>query len=161
MAVALIALAAFQVISAGQQAELQVRAGELDNKIAEMNARFIEQDAFEAESLGLTRAARYQNVIDATISDQRLAFASEDVDVSTGTAAAIQRETKLIGTLNILDIQRSGRLKALGLRDQASNVRLGGQFRLAQSVSDAAGTRAAGIGRGIQTGISAYSRSVS
>lgn len=149
---------AFQIASGLQQAELMRESGRLARDIAEINAKYAEIDAYEAEKFGLTEAARYQSKVNSTVSDQRTIMAAQGVDITSGTAAAIQEETKLTGFLNTLDIQAQGRARAMGLRRQASNIRLGGNQQLAQSELDAGSTvRGSTIGA-VRSGLSAYER---
>lgn len=145
MAWAALAVAAAQVISSYQQADSIRESAKLQRKIDELNAEFIDIDAYEAEKAGFSESARYQNVIDSTVSDQRVAYASQNVDVSFGTAAQVQAETKLTGELNILDIQKNAYNKALGLKQQANNVRLGSKFSSIQSDLQANSVQTAGL----------------
>jgi len=154
-------LAAFQVYTSGIQADLIGKSAALNEKIAEANAEFAELDAFDAEIFGFTQQARYVSVIDKALSEQNVAFAAEDVDKSYGTAADIQEETRLIGVLNRMDIQKQARERALGFKRQARDFRLGGFMNRLQAGVEQQSVRLRGITGAIQTGISGYSRSVS
>lgn len=158
LGIGLIGLAALQVWSGFQQAEMIRRQAELQGRINELNAGFAELDAFEAEKMGYTEAARYQTVIDATIGSQKVAYAADNVDVTSGTAAAIQAENRFTGFLNQLDIQKQGRERARGFRNEARNIRFGGMMQRSQAAIDAAGVERSAVLSGIQTGISGYSR---
>jgi len=155
----LLILAGAQIYTGLRQAQLIRSQAELNNEIAEYNAENILQDANEAEKYGFTQSARYANTVDGVVSDQRVAEASANVDVNFGTAADLQQEATFTGFLNTLDIQKEARNKAKGLKDQASNVRLGGQMNLAQGYAQAAETRSAAIINGVATGVSGYAKS--
>lgn len=152
------ATGAFQIVSGLQQAELMRESGRFAQQVAEMNAQYAELDAYEAEKFALTESARYQTQIDSTISDQRTMLAAEGVDITSGTAKAIQEETKLTGFLNTLDIEAQGRAKAMGLRRQAASFRIGGAQNVAQANINASATRANAVVGGIGSGLNAYDR---
>lgn len=156
--VGLLAVAALQVWSGFQQAEMIREQAKLQAKINELNAGFAEQDAFEAEAMGYTEAARYQSVIDATIGDQKVAFASQDVNVTSGTAAAVQKESRFTGYLNQLELQKQGRERAQGFKNEARNIRFGSAMQRSQSAIDASGAERNAVIGGLTTGISGYSR---
>lgn len=146
----------FNIIAGAHEAEGILGNAALAQKIADSNAFFAELDAWEAEAFGYTQSARYQAVIDRTVGAQRVAFASQNVNVNTGTAKAIQQETKLIGFLNTLDMQKQARDRAMGFRMEASNIRLGSDFRRAQAGAQAGAARGAGFGRALSIGIDNY-----
>ncbi len=146
-------LAAFQMLSGFQQAEQIRQNADIKRQIAEMNAKYAELDAYNAEKAGFTHAARYQSTIDATVGAQKTAMASQGVDVHYGTAAAVQNQTRLTGTLNILDIQKQAMAQAYGYKTQATNIRLGGQTAVAQGALDAGSVETTGLLRGFGTAI--------
>jgi hypothetical protein len=151
-------MAAYQLYSANQQAKAIARNAQLTNKINAANARFLEIDAYEAEKFGYTQVARYDNMVSDVIGQQRSGYASQNVDVNFGTAGQLQAESKLAGYLNTLDMQSEARKKALGLKNEASNVRLGMFMTNAQSKLDQQAARTAGLTGAINTGISFYDR---
>lgn len=154
----LIALAAYQVISGYQQAETIREQARLKKQIDDINADDAELDAYKAEQYGYTESARYQSVVDQTVAGQRAAYAANNVDVSYGTAAQKQNETRLTGYFNMLEMQRRGKERALGYKREARNIRLGSAFARQQGEIDAASARAHGISSGLSTGITGYSR---
>lgn len=135
-----IAMAAVQLISGFQQAEMIRAKARLQQDMNEMNAQYIERDAWEAEKFGYTQASRYATNIASILGEQKVGLAAQGVDISSGTAKEIQEETKLTGFLNTLDLQRAGRAKAYGLKIQASNVRLGNFMQGQQAELDAQGS---------------------
>jgi len=156
MAIPLLVAAGFQIISGLQQSEMIKNQSRLTQLIAERNARYAEMDAWEAEKYGISQAARYDSVIEKTIGDQRVGFAAQNVDVNSGTAMAVQEETKLTGFLNMLDLQKNARAKAFGLKVEASNIRLGGYMAGLQSNLNADAAVRGGVLSGINTGLSGY-----
>lgn len=155
---AIAAVAAFQLISGYQQAEMIREQAQLKKKIDNMNADAADLDAFNAEADGYGGAARYQNVIDSTVSDQRTAYAANNVDVNYGTAAEVQTDTKITGMQNLMDIQKQARNKAYGYKQQAINIRLQGDYTVLQGNINASGAEAQGVANAINTGVTGYSR---
>lgn len=150
------ALGGFQLWSGLQQAELIMGSARLTNQINEANARFIELDAYEAEKFGYTQSARYQATIDKVLAQQKSAFAASDTDFTSGVAAELQAETKLVGFLNVIDLQNEARKRALGLKTQASNVRLGIGITNAQAQMNAFAAQVGGITGAARSGLAAY-----
>ena len=145
-------ISAFQIWSGLQQAKMITRQAGLQNQINDMNAKYAELDAYEAEKFGYTQTSRYQTVIDSTVGTQRASYAAQNVDINFGTAAEVQAETKLIGFLNQLDMQKEARLRAKGLKIEASNIRLGGAMSASKAAMDSYAVRMAGITGAASTG---------
>ena len=156
-AAAFAGVAALQVWSGLQQAQMMRRQAKLTEQLNEMNARFAEIDAYEEEKFGYSEAAAYQTQIDATVGQQRVAFAAQGVDVSFGTAAQLQAETRLTGFLNTIDIQNQARAKARGLRNEAANIRLGSYMGRSQAEINASAAQTQGILGAVNTGVTAVS----
>lgn len=155
---AYLALGGLQLWSGLQQAE-QIRANaRLTERIGQMNARFAEIDAYEAEKMGYSEAARYQSVVDDVISDQRTIMAANNIDITEGTAKELQEESRLTGFLNTLDLQKAARAKALGLKIEASNMRLGVDLNRIQSDINADASVRAGVMGAARYGVEAYRR---
>lgn len=146
----------FQLWAGFQQADMINQNALLTERVNESNAKAAEIDAWEAEKLGYSEVARYATVVDGTIGSQKTAFASEDVDVSFGTALDVQTDTKIVGMLNAIDIQKAAHNKALGFKREASNIRLGSTMQRAQSDIDAFGARIRGIAGAASAGISGF-----
>lgn len=152
-------LAALQ-IAGGYFASQNIRqTAELNRDIAEMNAEFAELDAYDAELEGYSAQARYQSVIDNTLSDQQTMMAASDVDLNYGTNAAIQEETRFIGELNKMEIEKQARERALGFKRQARDITLGGTLDYAGARTRAGAAMFSGITDAAQTGLTGYSRS--
>jgi hypothetical protein len=152
------ALAAYEIISGFQQAEIIRGQAEITKYVNEMNAQYAELDAYEAEKTGLTEEARYQTNIDKTISAQKVGLAAQDIDINFGTTKEIQTESKLVGFLNQVDIRNQAHAKALGYKAQARNLRLAGFTAASEGAGAASAAQNAALMRGGQTGISAWER---
>jgi hypothetical protein len=150
---------ALQAYSGMQQAEGIRRQAELQQELSDMNAKYAEIDAWEAEKFGHTQAAAYAKNIDQTVGEQRVGYAAQNVDVNFGTAKEVQNEARLTGYLNTMEIQNQARKKAYGLKIEASNLRLGGTMHMIQSRMDEASAQRTGIINAATTGLSLYQRS--
>jgi len=156
MAWVAVGVAAFSLISSAQQAEGIRENAKLSKEVAELNAKYAEIDAYEAEQQGLTEEARYQSVIDSTVSAQRLAFAVQDVDVNTGIAKELQNESRLVGMLNKMDIKNQAHARALGIKGQARQYRLQGSMDQNQARGQASAVQNAGVMSAVSTSLSGY-----
>lgn len=154
-------LAGAQLIGGYQQADAINNGAKVQQSISDMNARFADLDAFNANKAAGGKAARYQSMVDATVAKQRSTLASQKVDVNYGTAADVQTESKLTGNLNVLEIQRQGADQARGYQMQAINTRLGGQMGLLQASMDASAAVNRGVTGALSTGISGYQQAQS
>ncbi len=154
-------IAVLQMFSGLKQADDIRAANELNRMLDEMQAGWLERDAWDAEKYGYTASSRYQTMIDGVVGDQRVAYAAGGVDVNSGTAAAIQEEAKLTGFLNQLDIQNQAFAQAKGIKQQAMGLRFGAKVRSGQAESQANATVNAGMLNAGRTLASGYSGSFS
>lgn len=130
----------------------------LNTEIANMNAQFAELDAFDSLAKGQTNQARYQTVIDNTLSEQTAILAASGVDTSFGSAASIQEETKFTADLNLMEIEKRAQEEALGYKRQARDFRTSGVLQ--ESQADVKARQVlfqSGVGA-VSTGLSGYSR---
>lgn len=145
MAWVAVGVAAFQVVSAAQQAETIRENAELSKQINEFNSEQALVDAFHAEQDGLSEVARYERDVTHTLASQRVAYAVNNVDSNFGTAADQIAETKLVGFLNAATIKNNANAKAQGYVDQARNIRLSGGSAYAERQAQAGATENAGL----------------
>lgn len=151
-------LAGIQLAGGYQQAEIIGYQTRLKERIDKMNSDRAEMDAFDAEAAGFGEIARYQNVIDSTVADQRTGYAAQGVDVNYGTAADVQKETRVTGMLNQLDMEKQAREKALGFTREARMIRIGSQASRMTADAQAGAAQFAGITGAASTMISGYSK---
>jgi hypothetical protein len=149
--VAALVMAGAQVAGGLKQADSIRMNAEMNKRIAEINAKYIDMDAWEAEKYGFTAATRYQSVIDDVISDQRVGFYAQGVDASFGSAAEVQKGSKLKGFLNQLDMIQRARNNAMGLKQQAMNVRFGASNAMDVASERARGAEIGGVLSGAST----------
>lgn len=154
----LYALAGLQAVSALKQADEIRRSADLTRKLNEINAQYADYDAYQAELGGETQAARYQSEIDKIASEQQTTLAAQGVDINYGTAAEIQKDTKVTGFLNILDIKQQARARAMGFKREARETRIKGAFNQSQAEINANGVAVAGLLNAGATGYRGWSQ---
>lgn len=148
----------FEIINGFQQAELVRENGRITRMISDMNAEYAELDAHNVEVAGYSEVARYQTVIDQTLSEQKVANAVNDVDINFGTAAQLTAESKLNGFLNKMDIVQQAANTAMGIKNQARNIRLSGAMGQAQANLNASSVQSSAIIGAAKTGVSGYAK---
>jgi hypothetical protein len=120
------AAAAASAASALTQAGAIRSQGRLQEQIARANARFERTRAEQAREQGefLSRQARRRGRV--LTGRQRAAFAGQGVEVSTGSAADIQRQTFEMTALDQLTIQVNAQRRALGFESSATGLEFQG-----------------------------------
>lgn len=151
-------LAALQ-LAGGYFASQNIKAtAELNRDISEMNAQFAELDAYDAALEGHTRQTRYQSVIDNTLAEQSTSLLAQDVDIHFGSAATLASETKFMGELNMMEIQKEAQNRALGYGREARNTRLSGALQYGADRTRAGQAMFQGVVGAAQTGLTGYKR---
>jgi hypothetical protein len=105
-----------QMRSQGQQADAEGIALRTNAGLAELQA----QDAI---ARGAQASAQVRRDTRATIGAQRVAYASQGVDVGSGSALAVQADTAAIGELDALTIKNNAAREAFGYKIDAANSR--------------------------------------
>lgn len=152
-------LAGSQLIGGYQQADAIKGSADVQQSINDMNAKYEEQDAFNAQKSGYSQADRYSTVVDSTIAKQRTNEAAAGQAVGYGTAGAVEGDSKLTGMVNVMQIQRQAREQAHGFQVQAINTQLGGAMQEQQAQMDASAAINKGFTGALSTGVSGYERS--
>ena len=149
---AYLALAGLQVASGFQQGQIIRQNGDLQAEIQEANAKYAQVDAYNALETGYGNAAKYQDVVDATVAADRGAYASEGVQIGYGTAGQQENDNHIAGMVNTLQIQKQARDQSVGYQVQGLNFTMAGQMTQLQSTINAGAAQSAGILQGIQSG---------
>ena len=130
----------------------------LNRDIAEMNAEFAELDAYDAKLEGVTQKAKYQKEIDITLSEQQAAMTAADIDVTYGSAAEIQKETRFIAELNKMEIDKQAEEQALGYKREARGIRFNSFLEYQKAKKEAASVMFQSAMGAAKTGLSGYGR---
>lgn len=96
--------------------------------IAKINAELSTMQAEDALKRGNTQVRDYQTEVNNMLSDQRVAYAAQGVDITYGTPAAVQKETRLRGALDVLTIKNNAWREAWGYKVEANNSTFAGKF---------------------------------
>jgi len=147
-----------QVANAYFASEVTKKASKVNREIAEMNAQFAELDAYDAKLEGETQKAKYQSIVDKTLSEQQAALTSAGVDVTFGSAAEIQKETRFISELNMMEIDKRAEEQALGYRQEARGIRLQSFLGGIQASNRASSIMRQGLTSAAKTGVSGYGK---
>lgn len=150
------AMAVMQVWQGLQQSEMMRAQAKMNRELADYNAELAEIDSYNAWKDGYAVANRYQNQVEAVLSNQEVTFAAADIDASFGTAATIRNESQTAGFLNTIDLQAQARASSQGYQRQASNIRLQGFLNQSASNANATGVQNSSIIRGAGTAAQAY-----
>lgn len=156
-----LALAAIQIWSGYQNADIIRKNGELQANIDAENAKYAENDAYNAERAGESKAAKYQAVVNQTQGAMKTAYASQNVQIGYGTAGDVERDNRMAGIVNTLTIQKNARDTAMGFRNQAINLTMSGQMKQLQSDLNASSAQGEGILKAAGTAVTGYTNYVS
>ncbi len=147
-------------LAGGYFASQNIKAtAQLNKEISDMNSEFAELDAYDAEIEGFNKKTRYQGVIDNALADQTAMLEAQGVDTSFGSAASIKAETKFVGELNLMEIQKQAQEQALGYKRQARSYRLGGALEYGDAMFRSGQALASGITGAAKSGLTGYERS--
>jgi hypothetical protein len=141
------ALLALTAASAGSQAVGSLRQGGAAKRqanyeagLADINATIAGLQADDALARGREAASKVRGDTRQLLGTQRTAAAASGVDISTGSAADVQRDTSYLGELDAQTILNNARREAWGLEVDAMNARATGRLtRMAGRNAAAAG----------------------
>jgi hypothetical protein len=83
------------------------------------NASVAEIQAEQTVEQGAVEAARYKEQMEGVVGAQRVAFAGQGVDVSSGSALAVQADTQAIAEMDALQIKSNAARQAWGYKVEA------------------------------------------
>lgn len=140
------AQAALVVAAAGYSAYAQNQAGKAQQDLADRNAKMIDAQADDAIVRGNEEANLVRRGAKRLRGQQRAAFATQGVDVNTGTSLDLQEETTTLGEMDAATVRKNAWREAWGLKGRASNERLAGDYARRGATNSAIGTALGGIG---------------
>jgi hypothetical protein len=132
------AISAAGSIKAGNAAQ---RAGNAAAEREEWNAQVAELQAADALARGAEEESQFRTQVRQLIGSQRAAYAGQNVDVGSGSAAAIQGDSAYLGELDAQRIRSRAASEAWGYEVEAYDR------RLAANYSRMSGQAAASAGR--------------
>lgn len=134
------------------------RQAQNKHRVAEFNADMLDLDAADAISRGQLETQRVRQKGKSILGSQRSGYASQGVDVSSGTAAQLADQTAQLSEQDAIRIKLDAMRQAWGLKTQATMMRWEADVNLRDARSSAisgvvmgaaeAGTSAAGEAKG-------------
>lgn len=132
--IALASLAAAQGINgyvSGRRAgNAAITQGNYEANLYNQNATLADQQAADAIARGQVAEGRQRNAGKSFIGQQRTGFAGQGVDVTSGSASAVQGEAQAMSALDALTIRNNAAREAFGYKVQALNDRGNAQLAL-------------------------------
>lgn len=120
---------AFASISNGYAQSQAIRANAAyQATISKINAQLAEMNADDAVKRGDAAALDYQQQVDDMLSNQKVAYAGQGVDLTFGTPQEVMRETKMRGALDIVTIKNNAWREAWGYKNEALQSTSQGKF---------------------------------
>lgn len=121
-------MAAASVGQGAMQADAQRRQGKFQQAMSRINERRATLEAEDAIKRGDKEATNYSKKVNQVVGTQRSSFAAQGVDVNSGSAAAIQEETKQIGAEDVQTIRNNAFRESMGFKSQANEAALSGRM---------------------------------
>lgn len=120
MAVATAGLAALQFAGTLGSAFAERELGKTRRVVSETNERLADLKAEAAKGRGREALARSRQKFKRLLGKQRAALAASGVDIGTGSAQDIQKETQVMSELDALTIKTNAAREVFGFKTQAS-----------------------------------------
>lgn len=136
------AISGAQFASGVIQAESIRAEGSFRKSTADANARLLDLRAEDEIRRGEKDATEYKKRVRKLRGAQRAAYGASGVDVNTGSAMLVQQETEEQGSLDALTIKNNAWKAAWGLKQEAFNTRMEGEYAQIGAKGSAARTYA-------------------
>lgn len=163
----LIASAATSAVGTGKAVQASRRAGKAAQTAAnaeadlmDYNAAVAEISAEQAVEQGKVEADRYREQIEGVVGAQRAGYAGQGVDVSSGSALAVQADTAAMAEMDALQLQSNAARQAWGFKVEAYDNKKRALYARQEGVQLAAAGRAqanaqliSGVGGMLTTGL--------
>lgn len=144
------------IFGASQEAEADVRFGQFQRQQYDTNKELAYMAAEDATRRGAQVAGRVRREGKAVQGGQRAALAAQGIDVSSGSAADLQAETRYINEQDILTVNNNVWREAWGLKVQGTQYGLQGALAEAAGYNKARNTLLTGGIKSIGYGLEAY-----
>jgi hypothetical protein len=120
---------AFSAISNAYAQSQAIRAqAAYQATIAKINAQLSEMNADDALRRGNVQARDYETQVANMLSEQRVAYAAQNVDITFGSPMDVQKETRLRGALDVLTIKNNAWREAWGYKNEALQSTFEGRY---------------------------------
>ncbi len=111
------------LLSGGVQAYGLRQQAKYDAQVSEQNAKVADLQAEQAKQIGSIEEERQRARVRQQIASQRVAFAANNVDAATGTAAEVLGDTAGFGYADATMIRSNALREAWGYKADATNSR--------------------------------------
>ena len=128
-----------------QNAQAASLRGRFENDVAERNAQLAEKQGQDALNIGNSEENRQRLQSEQQIATGRTSTAAQNVDVSSGSAAAVRASQQLVGEVDALTIRNNAAREAWGYDVEAANQRMNGRLALLSGENEAAAERASSV----------------
>ena len=125
----------------------QYQAGEANEAIAKRNATLGRARAVDSIRRGKVQAGIAREQFKALSSEQDVGFATQNIQLNTGTPVEIRAETAMMAELEVNTILNNAAAEAWGFEQGAQESILSGEVAKASSRFGAAGTLFSGVGQ--------------
>lgn len=147
------AIAGVQLLGAYGQAQALEAQGEYQNEMMKINSRNADRQGARAIDLGEKAAQEYKKKVNQVVGSQRAGYASQGVQVDSGTAQAIQLETMDIGVQDVEQIRTNAFLEAMGYKSESQDLIRKGRMARMGAQTEARNTLLSG---GLQAAATVY-----
>lgn len=110
--------------TAEENAQLIEQGSETNAQISDYNARMLEAKARDSVRRGYVDESRFRVTNRGLIGSQRAGFAAQGVDISTGSPLDVQTDTAYQGELDALTIRTNAAREAWGFQVSAEDERM-------------------------------------
>jgi hypothetical protein len=141
---------AMSVRAARKQGTAAQASANAEADLMDYNASVAEIQAEQTVEQGAVEAARYKEQMEGVVGAQRAGFAGQGVDVSSGSALAVQADTQAIAEMDALQIQSNAARQAWGYQVEAYDSKKRALYARREGVQLAAAGRAAGTAQLVQ-----------
>jgi hypothetical protein len=111
----------------------KVKSGNAQKKAADADAAVAERRAIDVEEAGQEEEARFRAGVRGLIGKQRVGFAAQGVEVSSGSAVDVQADAAYLGELDAIQIKNNAAREAWGIRQDAESMRKSGSIARSES----------------------------
>lgn len=125
---AVVSLAALSAVNSYSQSKAQKSQGDFQSQQLEANARIADIQADDAIKRGESEAKAHRRRVRLQIGEQRAGLAAQGLDLESGSALDIQKDTAGFGAEDEVTIKNNAFREAWGYKVQANDYRTGSQF---------------------------------
>lgn len=128
------------LLSGMQQANAQGAQADYNDAMADINIRRSKLQEEDALKRGGVAANKYRGQVNEMAGSQKVAFAGQGVDVSSGSAADVVDETMKLGYEDARTIENNAFREALGFSQQQSDYKVGKKMNRSAADTNRTGT---------------------